>query len=112
MSDVLSQLTERYDLVVIDTAPIGVVSDAFPLLRKVDGVIVVMRLGQSTRDSAEQLREQLGRLDAPTLGLVANGVRMRKRGKYGYGYYGGYYGRSPEQKPENKPADSSEALSR
>jgi receptor protein-tyrosine kinase len=92
MRDVLSQLTERYDLIVIDTAPVGVVSDAYPLLQKVDGVIVVARMGESTRDSAERIREQLDRLDAPVLGVVANAVKVRRGGKYGYGYYGGYYG--------------------
>ena len=90
MSEVLSRLAERYELVVIDTAPVGVVSDAFPLLRKVDGVIVVARMGQSTRESAEQLREQLGRLDAPVLGIVANAIQTRRGGRYGYGHYGSY----------------------
>ena len=96
MSEVLTQLTERYDLIVIDTAPTGVVSDAFPLLRKVDGVIVVARMGRSSRDSAERLREQLGRLEAPVLGIVANAVKLKRGGKYGYGYYGGY-GQAAEQ---------------
>jgi len=94
MRDVLSQLTERYDLVVIDTAPLGVVSDAFPLLREIDGAIVVARLGKTTRDSAVHLREQLDRLEAPVLGVVPNGVKVRRGGKYGYGYYGGDYGRA------------------
>jgi capsular exopolysaccharide synthesis family protein len=97
MKETLSQLTERYDLVVIDTAPVGVVADAYPLLREVDGVIVVARMEKTTRDSAEHLREQLGRVEAPVLGVVANGVkRGRGRKKYGYGYYGGYYGERPE----------------
>ena len=67
MSEALTQLAEHYELVVIDTAPVGVVSDAIPLLRKVDGVIVVARMDKSTRDGAEQTREQLGRLEAPVL---------------------------------------------
>jgi capsular exopolysaccharide synthesis family protein len=83
MSEVLSRLTERYDLVVLDTAPLGVVADAFPLLREVDGVIAVTRLGRSTRDGAERMREQLDRLEAPMLGIVANGIKARRGGKYG-----------------------------
>jgi hypothetical protein len=76
----------------------GVVSDAFPLLRKVDGVIVVGRVGVSTRDCAENLPEQLRRLEAPVLGMVINAIKLRKRGRYGYGYYGGYgYGPGAEQ---------------
>jgi capsular exopolysaccharide synthesis family protein len=104
MKDVLDQLTERYELVVIDTAPIGVVADAYPLLHEVDGVIAVARMDKTTRDAGEHLHEQLGRLGAPLLGVVANGVK-RRRGlkKYGYGYYGGYYGRRPE--PDEVLAD-------
>ena len=54
----------------------GVVSDAFPLLRKVDGVIAVTRIGMCTRDTAAHLREQLARLEAPVLGIVANAVKL------------------------------------
>ncbi|MCB0337173.1 MAG: polysaccharide biosynthesis tyrosine autokinase, partial [Bdellovibrionales bacterium] len=90
MSDTLSRLAERYDLVIIDTPPTGAVSDAFPLLQRADGIITVVRMGESTRESAERLREQLSRLDASVLGFVANGVKSGRRGKYGYGYE--YYG--------------------
>jgi capsular exopolysaccharide synthesis family protein len=103
MDELLSQLEERYELVVIDTAPIGVISDCFPLLRRVDGVVAVARMGKSTRDSVGRMREQLERLDAPALGVVANGLRLGRRGRhrYGYGYYGDYY---------DKPAERSDAL--
>lgn len=104
MGEVLAQLGERYDLVVIDTAPTGIVSDAFPLLHKVDGVIVVARIGETTRDAAERLREQLDRLEAPVLGVVANAVKLnRRRKKYGYGYYG-YYGSGYGPGPAEQPA--------
>jgi tyrosine-protein kinase len=88
MGEVLSQLEKRYEFVVVDTAPIGVVSDAFPLLSAVDGVIVVARIGQTTRDTAREMRDQLDRLDISALGIVANAVKLRRGGRYGYGYYG------------------------
>jgi capsular exopolysaccharide synthesis family protein len=99
MDELLSQLEERYELIVIDTAPIGVISDCFPLLRRVDGVVAVARMGKSTRESAGKVREQLERLDAPTLGVVANGLRLGRRGqgRYGYRYYGDYYGEPAER---------------
>jgi capsular exopolysaccharide synthesis family protein len=106
MNEVLSQLTERYELVVVDTAPVGVVSDAFPLVREVDGVIVVARMGESTRDGAIRLTEQLKRLDAPVLGVVANAVKVKRGGKYGDGYYGGYYGAPTEQPAAKAPAQA------
>lgn len=88
MADVIGQLEQSHDFVVVDTAPIGVVSDAFPLIGRVDGVIVVVRMFDTTRDSADELRQQLERLNASTLGVVANGVRSGRGGGYGYGYYG------------------------
>jgi succinoglycan biosynthesis transport protein ExoP len=107
MSDVLARLEERYDLVVIDTAPMGVVSDAFPLLGKVGGVIIVVRMDKTTRDAAEHMRELLEQLEAPTLGIVANAIQTRRGSKYGYGYYGGYYRQAAEQQkgpPATPPA--------
>jgi Mrp family chromosome partitioning ATPase len=90
MADVLAWATERYELVVIDTPPIGVVSDAISLLKKVDGVVVVSRVGKNTRDEAAFLRERLVGVGAPLLGVVANGVKAKAASGYGYGY--GYYG--------------------
>lgn len=86
MSDIFAELRKRYELIVIDTAPIGVVSDAIPLLRTADGVIVVARIGETTREAATDMRNQLNRLDVPTLGVVANAVKLSRRSKYGYGY--------------------------
>lgn len=88
MGQLLERLGAEYEFVVVDTPPTGVVSDAFPLLSAVAGVIVVSRLGVASRDSAAQLREQLRQLGAPLLGVVTNGVKLRGRGRYGYGYYG------------------------
>ncbi len=89
MRSVLREAEERYDLVVLDTPPTSVVSDAIPLIREVSGVIVVTRLGKSTRESVTQLRTQLEHLDAPILGVVVNAFKA-ERGAYGYGYGYGY----------------------
>jgi capsular exopolysaccharide synthesis family protein len=86
MADVLSWATEHYELVVIDTPPLAVVSDAMPLLKGVDGVVLVSQIGKNTRDSAAFLRERLEGVSAPVLGVVANGVKAPGRRAYGYGY--------------------------
>jgi len=76
-----------YDLVVIDTPPLTAVSDAFPLLSKVDGVLIVGRVGRYRRDVAERLHETLTGAGAPLLGVVANGFKSgRLGGSYGYAY--------------------------
>jgi polysaccharide biosynthesis transport protein len=72
MNTVLEQARSAYDLVVIDTPPLTAVSDAFPLLTKVDGVVIVGRIGRSRRDAAEQLHQILASSGAPLLGVIAN----------------------------------------
>lgn len=86
MTDVLAWAKEHYELVVVDTPPMVVVSDAIPLLRKVDGVVLVSQLSAQTRDTAALVRERLFGMSAPVLGIVANGVKTKRDGRYGYGY--------------------------
>jgi receptor protein-tyrosine kinase len=87
--DVLHALRQDYDFIVIDTAPIGVVADSFPVLTKVDGVLAVVRMGRSKRDSAKRLCARLLQLESPLLGVVANGIKRSRGDRYGYGYYAG-----------------------
>lgn len=87
MIDLLGSLTERFDLVILDSPPTAVVSDAIPLMRLVSGVVIVSRIDVTTRDATRHLREQLRKLKAPTLGVIANAVPLKGRGYYGYGYY-------------------------
>jgi capsular exopolysaccharide synthesis family protein len=108
LHQLIGRLKERYEFVVIDSAPIGVVADAFPLMREVDGVIAVARMSHTTRDHAAHLSEQLRRMDAPLLGFVANGVKV-KRGRYGYGYYAGSYGKTAAESPQDDVPSSTGA---
>jgi Mrp family chromosome partitioning ATPase len=89
-----------YDLVVVDTPPPAAVSDAFGLPAKVDGVIVVGRLGRNRRDVARRLHETLTGAGAPLLGVVANGLEAGRFDSYGYGYgYGGSYAPAAPERP-------------
>jgi len=97
MEHLLTWAREHYELVVIDTAPLSVVADTIPLMKHADGVIVVSRLGTSTRDSAEHLSDRLVSLGAPVLGVVVNDVRSRSDSYYGYGY-GEYISEEPKSR--------------
>lgn len=81
---VLAQARSVYDLVVIDTPPLTVVSDAFPLLTKVDGIVIVGRIGHSRRHTAERLHQVLASSGAPLLGLIANGSKTGGLNVYPY----------------------------
>ncbi|HEY2631552.1 MAG TPA: polysaccharide biosynthesis tyrosine autokinase [Solirubrobacteraceae bacterium] len=86
MDALLAHAKATYDLIVIDTPPLTAVSDAFPLLRKVDGVIIVGRVGRNRRDVAERLHETLQSVGGPLLGVIANGVKAGGLESYSYAY--------------------------
>jgi polysaccharide biosynthesis transport protein len=107
METLLERAQSTYDLVVIDTPPLTAVSDAFPLLRKVDGVIIVGRVGRNRRDVAQRLHETLTGAGAPLLGVIANGFKARRNAPYAYAY--DYAGTRSEPVPD--AADASTAAS-
>jgi succinoglycan biosynthesis transport protein ExoP len=82
MKDVLQTAKTVYDVVFIDTPALAAVSDAFPLLNQVDGIIIVGRIAHNRPDVAEQLQKALRSVGAPLLGVVANGVKSRGPGAY------------------------------
>ena len=97
MAATLDAVGRRYDVVIVDTAPILAVADTVPMLSAVDAVLLVARLEVTTRDAAERLTEVLERVPhANVLGVVANDVRdtfldrgygglySGRRGGYGY----------------------------
>jgi capsular exopolysaccharide synthesis family protein len=87
MASLLAEARSTYDLIVIDTPPLVLLPDAFPLLQQADGVLIVSRLGENRRDVAARLRETLASVDAPVIGVIANGYkRPRGASAYGYGY--------------------------
>lgn len=76
---------ERYDYIVLDTAPIGMVSDTYLLNRIADNSIFVARENYTPKDATELINEvyEEGRLNG--MGVVLNGTSTTSSG-YGYGY--------------------------
>ncbi|MDQ3740253.1 MAG: polysaccharide biosynthesis tyrosine autokinase [Actinomycetota bacterium] len=99
MRAVLDQLKSIYDLVVVDTAPTSVVADGIPLMSQVNGVLIVTRVGSTTRDAAMTMRRQLEAVNAPVLGVIANRVKVRGSA-YSYGYGGDYLAGSADHAAE------------
>jgi Mrp family chromosome partitioning ATPase len=77
MRSLLEEATENYDLVILDVPPVTHVTDAVSLLRQVDGVVIVARLGRDSKDRAEQLTTVLKHLDVRPLGVVTTFARRR-----------------------------------
>jgi capsular exopolysaccharide synthesis family protein len=86
----LSQARSLADVVIMDTAPLLVVSDAAELLPEVDAVVLVARVHRTTRDSARRTFELLDRAKIPVLGVVLVGTESA-----GAAFYGRHYGYGP-----------------
>lgn len=87
--DVVEKLKERFDIIIFDNPPVGLVSDGVQLLSKVDVPIYVFRANYSKRRFVEKLKEISVIDDIKNINVVLNGVDT-KRSTYG-GNYGGYY---------------------
>jgi Mrp family chromosome partitioning ATPase/capsular polysaccharide biosynthesis protein len=92
--EVLDALKDRFDVVIIDSAPVLAVSDSVSLLRYADISMFVGRLNVTTRDTAKRLMDVLDRVpDMLLAGIVANDLPKLEAGSYGYGAYS--YGATP-----------------
>ncbi len=97
MQHLLQRLREQFDLVLIDTPPMLVVSDASILAPMTDGVLLVVELGYVTKTAVQQVKEQLELAQAKLLGIVINKASRKRGYDYyrDYYHYAGYYEREP-----------------
>lgn len=92
MGALLKVLAQDFDMVILDTPPLLVASDAAVLASRSDGVIVVIRAGQTERADAQAPVQQLHAVGAHVVGAVLNDPDA-KVPHYGGGYYRySYYG--------------------
>jgi tyrosine-protein kinase Etk/Wzc len=98
-ASVLEQVSKAFDIVLVDTAPVGAVNDALPLLELVQQTIVVARFTSTTRDQARRVRRLLDNFDPDVLGLVLTGTPAR-----GGDYYGGYAYQLSDAEQRQKPS--------
>lgn len=92
MSNFLEEISKDFDYIIIDTPPINVVSDALPIIRESDGVVLVVRSNQTTHPDIQRTISSLEFIDAKILGFIVNFVGDGQEGKYGYKYGGYRYG--------------------
>lgn len=102
MVEILDQLKERYDVVVADNPPIGLVTDGIRIIKIADYPIYVFRENYSKRNFVQNVRKLVSDNNITNLNIVLNAVDIKKSGYgysgvydydygYGYGYGFGYY---------------------
>lgn len=99
MRRLLTELSATYDHVVIDTPPVVSFADPVILSTMVDGVILVVRGGFSSRGIVQRSRQILGEVGAKIYGVVLNDADMKSSDSYYYysSYYNSYYRNDDKQ---------------
>lgn len=104
--ELLETLRQKYDYVIVDSAPLLAVTDPSIVAACVDGVLLTIRISKDGRVHAERAKDILDSMNANIVGVVVNAVERNgdtSYGNFGYGYgmgygYGqpGYYGAAEE----------------
>ena len=89
---VIDTLKEKYDYVLIDSAPVGLVTDTLQIGRVADATIVLCRADYTPKDSFNYINDLARDNKLPHMTIAINGIDMSKK-KYGYYYGYGRYGR-------------------
>lgn len=92
MGTVLERLKRDYEYVFIDTPPVLPVTDALVVAPMVDGVVLVTRLGRTTRERVRRAQAAIRRVNATIFGVVPNqaGKGADRDYRYGYKYAGSH----------------------
>lgn len=88
----METLRKRYDYIVMDTAPIGMVTDTKLLARVADTSIYVCRADYTHKADFQYINELFDRKILPNLSVIINGIDLSQK-KYGYYYGYGKYGK-------------------
>ncbi len=87
LEELMKEVKEHFEIVIMDTAPIGLVSDATNLGQYADCTLYIVRQGHTFRNQIRLIDELYNSKKLPGLCLLLNDVKLNS------GYYGGYYGR-------------------
>ncbi len=89
LNELLEELKQQYDYIVLDTPPLGLVSDALELLDYSDMSLYIVRQGHTKREMLNIINEKHKSKQIKNVSIVYNG--FEQKGSYGYGYNYGYY---------------------
>ncbi len=92
LQHVIEQLKEHYDYILIDTAPVGLVTDTLQIGKVADATIFMCRADYTPKSSFALINQLNKENKLPNMAIVINGIDMSKK-KYGYYYGVGKYGK-------------------
>ena len=90
-AEMIAECRKRFDMILIDTPPLGSVADALNIATHCDGTVLVTMCSQTPRKMVADSVQQLKRTGTPLLGIVLNGAQTTGSNSY---YYKKYYGKT------------------
>jgi capsular exopolysaccharide synthesis family protein len=84
MRVVMEEMDKHFDAIILDTPPTLAVADSTILARLVDGCVLVVNSGKTSRDMAKKAKQQLESTNTRLLGVVLNNKKMKKNDYYYY----------------------------
>ncbi|GGF07986.1 exopolysaccharide transport family protein [Flavobacterium limi] len=92
MGELIEELKRTYDYIILDTPPVGLVSDALELMQFSDVTLYVVRQNYSKKEMITLLNNRVKRGELSNVSIILNGFENKAKygSAYGYGYYGGY----------------------
>ncbi len=99
----LEELKKEFDSVILDTPPVGLVTDGILVMRKSDVQLYIVRSDFSKRAFIQTLKNVQSINDFKNLALILNGLGPRSGYGYGYGYGYGVYSRESRKYFETTP---------
>ncbi len=92
-SDMMKLMQEQYDVIIIDTPPLGLVTDALQIAKWADALLFVVRQDYTEKDAMKYSLGMLKDNGIENVNIIINDINSKKS-RYGYGYgYGGSYGK-------------------
>ncbi|MEC4050874.1 polysaccharide biosynthesis tyrosine autokinase [Flavobacterium sp. SUN046] len=105
MTEMMDELKKRYDYIILDTPPVGLVTDAVELSQFADVTLYITRQNFTKKEMINLLNNRVKRDELSNVSIVLNGYQNKAKygAGYGYGYGYGYGAYSNGYHEEDKP---------
>jgi Mrp family chromosome partitioning ATPase len=88
MKELMDELKTKYDYIILDTPPVGLVSDSLELVQYSDVILYIVRQNFTKKEMIALLNNRIGREELKNTSIILNGFENKAKygGGYGYGY--------------------------
>jgi capsular exopolysaccharide synthesis family protein len=105
MKEMMEELKSKYEYIILDTPPVGLVTDAVELSQFADVTLYVMRQNFTKKDMVNLLNNRVNRGELSNVSIVLNGYENKAKYGAGYGYGYGYGAYSNGYHEEDEPTN-------